>query len=382
MQKLKRVLVITLAILLLQLLAGCGDKGFDTDSELSPERLLEVKNANNIMCGYFAFDENYHYFKDITGDNGIYRKDRTTGEIISLYKLPNTVTNGFLHSISVWNERIYFVSSNPKSSETASPESDVMMPPVAYSMKNDGSDLQVVVENVGDTCYAINDALYYTTYKENGEIFLLHRYDLLTKKYELLIDTQSEYVNITDKGIYYINLTPMFYDFAEKKSVSILKDEAYKIFGRMLQYDNKLYFFGSYPESNGSTNEGYIAYDLNKGQAVSAPFSSKTTDYEFFTVYKNELLFHTFGDEKPKNELINSYHKKVLNAFDGKNSREIFTKKSDTDVRSYQFMYSDGKDLIIFSEGIKKPDYTDFETLPEIVTIDSKGKSTAYIPPK
>ena len=233
------------------------------------DELVRANNANARNGGYIMEEERYIVYRNPADGGKLYRYEKETGEAKILYN--TTATNGFLHSIEFFDNRIYFV--------TRAVTDEV---PTLYSVDIEGENLERVIENVGDDYIVTSDTIYYTSYREsNGAYFYMYKYDRKTGKSELMRNLQSEYLNLVGDEIYFVDYTFTGESLTSgsgaicKINVKTNKVEAipmideqgrdiYRI-GRMAYFNEKLFFTAHITgPTEDSTIPSFYTYDLSK----------------------------------------------------------------------------------------------------------------------
>ena len=271
------------------------------------DELVRANNANARNGGYIMEEERYIVYRNPADGGKLYRYEKETGEAKILYN--TTATNGFLHSIEFFDNRIYFVT------RTATDEV-----PTLYSVDIEGENLERIIENVGDDYILTNDAIYYTSaYDEGGAYFYMYKYDRKTGKSELMRNRQSEYLNLVGDEIYFVDYTftgesetsgsgiicKINVKTNEFETVPVYDEqgrEAYYI-GRLFYYNGKLYF-KAHVGSLESSVSSLLAYDLSTKKIKTLTntkdlYSLTQTDqfevYQFCVLDENDIYVYLSG---------------------------------------------------------------------------------------
>ena len=271
------------------------------------DELVRANNANARNGGYIMEEERYIVYRNPADGGKLYRYEKETGEAKILYN--TTATNGFLHSIEFFDNRIYFVT------RTATDEV-----PTLYSVDIEGENLERIIENVGDDYILTNDAIYYTSaYDEGGAYFYMYKYDRKTGKSELMRNRQSEYLNLVGDEIYFVDYTftgesetsgsgiicKINVKTNEFETVPVYDEqgrEAYYI-GRLFYYNGKLYF-KAHVGSLESSVSSLLAYDLSTKKIKTLTntkdlYNLTQTDqfevYQFCVLDENDIYVYLSG---------------------------------------------------------------------------------------
>ena len=244
----------------------------DPDSleiKLTPE-LLEQNRMNQRNAFYITEDaRSYYYRHPIKGT--LYRYDKETGKQKELFNKNLTYSdNGFLHSIKLYEDRIFFVT---RTSEDQAP--------TLYSIDRNGGNLVKIISNVGDDYIPTKNFLYFTTAAdpETDLWFTLYRLEWKTGEIKKLLNAECEFLNLVGDTLYYIDWTFTEESFDSgsvicKYNLTTGKREAINVqssypkrlssFEGLYFLDDVLYFRASQGEINASES-AVFSYDLNSG---------------------------------------------------------------------------------------------------------------------
>ncbi len=245
----------------------------DPDSleiKLTPE-ILQQNQANLYSCACITQDaRSYYYRHPIKGT--LYRYDKETGKQKELFNKNLTYSdNGFLHSIKLYEDRIFFVT---RTSEDQAP--------TLYSIDRNGGNLIKHISNVGDDYHLTKDYIYFTTMADpqTGEWFTLYRLERKTGKVIQLLSHQCEFLNFVGDDIYYTDGTfteetvetgRLVCKYSLKTGERTVLDvqnsypETLSSFLNLYYLDGSLYFLAAQTDGNFSEN-GVFRYDLKSGK--------------------------------------------------------------------------------------------------------------------
>lgn len=136
--------------------------------------------------------EDYIFYRN-TNDNGnLYRYNTKDDSYIKLFDENSTA---FLHSISVYDNYVYFVTCT---------ETDTT--PTLYRVHIDGGKAEHLFDNVGDDYVITEKAIYYTDYFNNAGVFALHKYTFADQKARLLNTNENTYLILKGNNLFFTNV--------------------------------------------------------------------------------------------------------------------------------------------------------------------------------
>ncbi|MEE0808380.1 MAG: DUF5050 domain-containing protein [Acutalibacteraceae bacterium] len=239
-----------------------------------------------------------------TNDNGsLYRYNIKDDTYIKLF---GENRNSFLHSITVFDEQVYFVTRT---------ETD--RSPTLYRIPINGGNAERLIENVCDDFAVTEDAIYYTGYQcptHHGD-YQLHKYTFADKKADILLDLHCyQQFNLIDNKIYCLVINDegsayglAYFDIATQTTVRIDTGDADG-------FDNAV-----------SANGGKIIYLNMNGFLCSYNIETKefneiTNDFDriaFMAAANDDLLFFTAWTNQEKK--VYQYKKGIISEYtDGK----------------------------------------------------------------
>lgn len=179
------------------LVTGCKNNNTlnsNSNSDATQTDDIQTEQTNEIsqiitgtnVCEY----EDYIFYRN-TNDNGsLYRYNVKDGSYIRLF---DKNYNAFLHSISVYDEYVYFVTRT---------ESDTS--PTLYKIHIDGGEAERLLDNVGDDYVITENAVYYTdAVCDEGNIFGLHKYTFSDKSDTLLNAYENNNLILKGNKLFY-----------------------------------------------------------------------------------------------------------------------------------------------------------------------------------
>ena len=309
----------------------------DPDSleiKLTPE-LLEQNRMNQRNASRITEDaRSYYYRHPIKGT--LYRYDKETGRQKELFNKNLTYSdNGFLHSIKLYEDRIFFVT---RTSEDQAP--------TLYSIDRNGGNLIKHISNVGDDYHLTKDYLYFTTMADpqTGEWFTLYRLERKTGNVIQLLSHQCEFLNFVGDDIYYtdgtfteetVETSKLVCKYSLKTGERTVLDvqnsypKTLSSFLNLYYLDGSLYFMATQKNSN-SSEDGVFCYDLKSGKTEKIITDSELiqggsrpgTRILYFTVV-NANHFWVYGQSFDMDQTLTPQHTLV----EVKKSKNAFTQK-------------------------------------------------------
>ena len=241
----KKIISLLLFICIAIAMTSCnlGQKNDHSQGQIDDknESIYEQLNRANFKNGGCAAeDSKYIFYKNIEENCNVYRRDKESGQDVLLYK--NT-SDGFLHSISIYENKIYFVTKGSNAEEK----------PYLVQMDYDGNNVTKIVDNVGDDYIVRENFIYYSSViEDNQDIFYLYKHNVSDNKSELLVGRQCEYFNMVGEDIYFINFE---YDSQLCKvntvngKITTFDTGEVTVYDKLYYLNNSLYFFGYLDDS-------------------------------------------------------------------------------------------------------------------------------------
>lgn len=279
------ILVMLLSLCLL--LTGCegGTASVSSlESGISDEGHSKIKKTQ-VVTGTYVCEYNEYIFYRNTNDNGsLYRYNTKDDTYIKLF---GENRNSFLHSITVFDEQVYFVTRT---------ETD--RSPTLYRIPINGGNAERLIENVCDDFAVTEDAIYYTGYQcptHHGD-YQLHKYTFADKKADILLDLHCyQQFNLIDNKIYCLVINDegsayglAYFDIATQTTVRIDTgdadgfDNAVSANGGKIIYLNMNGFLCSYNIETKEFNE------ITNGFDRIAFMAAANDDLLFFTAWTNQ----------------------------------------------------------------------------------------------
>lgn len=211
----KKFLVMTVVVVLSLSFFAVGCDRTDINSQFSSDtstptnqsyenentqQIEDVSSKAQIVTGTYVCEyEDYIFYRN-TNDNGsLYRYNTKDDSCIKLF---DENYNAFLHSISVYDNYVYFVTRV---------ESDKT--PALYRVSIDGGKAERLFDNVGDDYVITENAIYYTDYSNNNDIFALHKYNCIDNIDVLLDTAEYGHFNLIDGKIYCRKINQAYNEF-------------------------------------------------------------------------------------------------------------------------------------------------------------------------
>ncbi|MDR0991662.1 MAG: DUF5050 domain-containing protein, partial [Ruminococcus sp.] len=188
-----------------------------------------LSGANAAFSGFAAFDDEYIYYVNNADNNNLHKSaydDDYGGTIIA-----KSNEYGFLHSIAVWGERVYFVSRYDTENDEEGTEGNSYSK--CYSVDKNGGDIRTEFENAGEI--AVTDGKIVYTGDPMRADYSLNIYDIATGTSEKIAD-YAEKMSAADNRILYIGngQTIMLYDIKTRENKEITPFNVVGEYGIML----------------------------------------------------------------------------------------------------------------------------------------------------
>ncbi len=215
----------------------------DENTQQIENDLLETQIVTGTnICEY----EDYIFYRN-TNDNGsLYRYNTKDDSYIRLF---DKNVNAFLHSISVYDDYVYFVTRA---------ESDTT--PTLYKVHINGGEAECLFDNVGDDYIITEDAIYYTDYSNRYGIFALHKYTFANQKDILLQKDENTYLILKGNKIFFTSVR--YLEMSFEISLNYLDIENDSIHQVDIGDMHDIHYATS---RNGCKNVFFVAYyDINK----------------------------------------------------------------------------------------------------------------------
>ena len=194
--------IIALVLSVALCFTGCNEIPVDTqkedginsqqsnNSEIKENLQEENDTKINIVTGINVCEYKDYIFYRNTNDNGcLYRYNIKNNSYTRLF---DKNYNAFLHSISVYDEYVYFVTKTVTDTTAT-----------LYRMHIDGGDYERILENVGDDYVIIENAIYYTDMGTLSNHFALHKYTLTDKTDVVLQENENSYLILKDDKLFF-----------------------------------------------------------------------------------------------------------------------------------------------------------------------------------
>ncbi|MGI6005616.1 MAG: DUF5050 domain-containing protein, partial [Christensenellales bacterium] len=280
----------------------------------------------------------------------------------------------FLHSLYKKDNFLYFVSKIAATDEH----------PSLYRLDLEAqNNYERLIENVGDDYIVTDNYIYYTSaIEDNGDIFYMHRFDVSTRKSELLLDYECKYLNWGGDCIYYIDyyfdgqsidsgsgiIKKIDVDTLEVEAVAFPENEwSIGTITNLYYSNNRLYFIASTPMDDSENDYEDVLFELDlQSQTLRFVASCRTllgdavgTGLYLWDYIVNEdgILFFIAGadysivhlSEEGVVEMIKEYDEsidskilasKLLYAIDGKPVAYEITNTSDDNIIGAEYLHT------------------------------------------
>ena len=254
-------------------------------NQIANNEQQEIKKTQVETGSYVCEYKNYIFYRN-TNDNGsLYRYDTNDDSCIKLF---DENANAFLHSIKVFDEKVYFVT-----------KTDTDSSPTLYRISIDGGEAERLVENVCDDFAVTEDAIYYTGYQcpaHYGADYQLHKYTFADKKSDILLDLHCyKAFNLIDDKIYCAVINDdgtayelAYFDIATQTTIKIDTGEVDGIQYAVSANDGKIIYFTSadalYSYNTATQKIAIIAENCNSMHNIRAV----SDDLVYFTANRGE----------------------------------------------------------------------------------------------
>jgi hypothetical protein len=271
-----------------------------------------IKSVNAAMFGNFAFDEEHLYY--------IWKSESGTACVMkvpfdeSIPDIPVAVGNeyGFLHSLQIKGDELYYVSRYDTENDIEGTEGATSA--CLYAVKTDGSNWdkpQLVIEGVGDYYFFDGDNIIYSGDSEhgNGGTFI---FNTLTGE-QTEIDAGGAHLSYADGELLYDTGKELgIYDTQAGKTTWSIPTPGTGV-QAMVRYENKLIYSYRYSSENTKTLTGIAYYDIDTKEHVTVreavsdkniPEGQSAEEYvtnadnqwisDGFTIYDGELVFYGY----------------------------------------------------------------------------------------
>jgi hypothetical protein len=270
-----------------------------------------LSGANAAFSGFAAFDDEYIYYVNNADNNNLYKiaygGDR--GTIIA-----KSNEYGFLHSIAVWGERVYFISRYDTENDEEGTEGNSYSK--CYSVDKNGGDLRTEFENAGEI--AVTDGKIVYTGDPMRADYTLNIYDIATGTSEKISDNAS-HMSAADNKIVYIGgdyPTIMLYDIIEKSNKEIAPFIMAADFSVMIYRDKIIAYSFNFDETRGKIVSSLEQYDIStgertvgidRGENVSPAENGDSAVCNGYTLYGGKLWYYKY-EWSSSTEAIRSFY--------------------------------------------------------------------------
>ncbi len=279
------------------------------DYEPTTIYLIDDKSVTQIFTNSFSNLNNYGftvecddwlYYTNFNKNESLYRKKGKYNELILDRKQVYGINYNY------YKKKLYFGCFNE--------EKECMQ---LCCINKDGYEFEELIDNIGNDIYSIDKYIYYTI----QPYYKLYRLDLSTGEIEQLTRKRTEYINIYNKKLYYVNrnnIKELDLDTGEEK---LLKSE--KGIKHLQYFDNCLYY---------SCDEGIKKINLDTYEIETLLENKAELQVKGLAVSYNCILFlgYNFDEE---NEKENQFVYKIDH--DGSNLTQIYDKENISKINVY-----------------------------------------------
>ena len=282
------------------------DEREDTQPIGNETKKTQVSTGTNV-CEY----GDYIFYRN-TNDNGsLYRYNVKDDSYIKLF---DKNYNAFLHSISVYDDYVYFVTRT---------ENDTS--PTLYRIHIDGGEEERLLSGIGDDYIVTENAIYYTDYSNRYGVFALHKYTIADGKDTLLQQDENSYLILKNNKLFFTSVQYSAMSFGISLNyLNIENDSINKVdIGNM----HDIHYATS---RNGCKNIFFVAYyDINK--PCLASYNTQTNEitvlsevFDYFhrvSVVSDDLVY--FQAKKDGTQRIYQYYKGEVSEYTNLEGSEL-----------------------------------------------------------